>query len=221
MAGKPVVRLVTPANPMDHNKSHDTLEDVLNKLLGSTISYKVYYGMYDPARLETAARKAVADAIDARTSQPPQRAVIVAAGTMTTNIVQQKRAARTDIPIIQAAGGNLPDLPRTNITGFLINVLDTALDNFRRLTGSDPVAVLYDNTPPIPPAASTIYIDVYNALQAEAVRKSTTNPFDSSNSGRPESTRSPNGRESCVLFIWWSQRVDATLYLRRKRWSGC
>jgi hypothetical protein len=132
MAGKPVVRLVTPANPSDHNKSNDTLNDVLNRLLGSKISYHVYYGIYDRGRLETAARKAVSDAISARNESPPQPAVIVAAGTMTTNILQPLTATHLDIPIIQAVGGAEPDVAQRNITGFKINVEATALDN---LTG--------------------------------------------------------------------------------------
>jgi len=32
-ADKPVVRLVTPADPDDKNKSQDTLKDVLDRLL--------------------------------------------------------------------------------------------------------------------------------------------------------------------------------------------
>jgi hypothetical protein len=159
----PVVRLVTPAHPNDDKKSQDAFEDMLNRLHGS-INYKAYYGFYDPGKLTIAARKAVADARGAVAGG--QRAVIVAAGTSATNILQGLTTAPADlkIPIIQAVGGAPPTVVQANLTGFVINARATALAHLAAPALSTPVAVLYDDTPP----ATTLSNIIYAALQAAA-----------------------------------------------------
>jgi hypothetical protein len=142
----PTVCLVTPAQPSDKvHKSLEAFEDELHKNLGWKwlIDFEVYWGSYNLAHLTTAATTAVADANDVVNAG--QRAAIVTAGVVATNIVLGLEPA---IPIIQAVGGAAPTVPsgQTNATGFYINALATAQAQMGKLV-TDPVVVLYDNTP--------------------------------------------------------------------------
>jgi hypothetical protein len=144
----PTVCLVTPARPSDKiHKSLEAFDDELQKHLGWkwSIDFEVYWGNYDVAHLRTVATAAVADANDAVNAG--QRAAIVTAGVIATNIVLGLEAT---IPIIQAVGGAAPTIPagQNNVTGFKINALTTAQSQLGLLT--DPVVVLYDDTPDTP-----------------------------------------------------------------------
>jgi hypothetical protein len=150
---KPLVALVTPAKQSDANKSLDALKDELKNLeLDTKVDFKAYFGAYDQTTLTTAARTAVDEAqsyVDA--GQP---AVIVAAGTMATTILQGM--TRT-IPIIQAAGGGRPTR-QNNVTGFYIDALGTSKSQFGKLSTNRTVTVLFDSTNE--PPSNTVFQDL-------------------------------------------------------------
>jgi hypothetical protein len=160
LMAKPVVRLVTPTDPGDaRHSSLDAFEHELKTVLrwdNTKADYKPYYGRYNQGTLTTVAQTAVDEAqaaIDAG-----ERAVIVAAGTMATTILQGKTPT---IPIIQAAGGRIP-AAQNNVTGFHIDALGVAqyhLDN----VNSQNVTILFDDTND--PSNPSLW--VYNHLQAK------------------------------------------------------
>jgi hypothetical protein len=83
------------------------------------------------------------------------KVVIVTAGLAATSAVLQIAGANA-IPIVQAAGGALPNPTPSNVTGFVLNPIDplhrfrTSEEQLQKLVGKSPnsmrIGVLYDST---------------------------------------------------------------------------
>jgi hypothetical protein len=153
----PKVRVVTPTDP--GTSSITAFEDELFNHFGwqknVSVDYKVYTAVDDYNKLQAKAQDAVNDA--------PQ--VIVAAGSAAAGYLQLQTAGNPTIPIIQAAGGEVPPNPQGNLTGFTINALQIARHHLKKLSAStNTITVLYDPTNPVslriygnltPPAGKT------------------------------------------------------------------
>jgi hypothetical protein len=141
---KPVVCLVTPADPNDQTrKSRDAFEHELGNSGWSrpSIEFHAYYGYYDKKILKAVADKAVKKAEAAMKAGQP--AAIVAAGVVATTILQ---GMTKSVPIIQAVGGSKPSTRAKNVTGFYFDAIQTSKDQLDKLSGNDEVTVLYDST---------------------------------------------------------------------------
>jgi hypothetical protein len=141
---KPIVCLVTPADPNDQtSKSRDAFEHELSNVGWSSpsIEFHAYYGYYDKKLLKAVADKAVKKAEAAIKAGQP--AAIVAAGVVATTILQ---GMTKSVPIIQAVGGSKPSMPAKNVTGFYFDAIQTSKDQLDKLSGNDEVTVLYDST---------------------------------------------------------------------------
>ena len=159
---KPIVCLVTPADPNDQtSKSRDAFEHELSNVGWSSpsIEFHAYYGYYDKKLLKAVADKAVKKAEAAIKAGRP--AAIVAAGVVATTILQ---GMTKSVPIIQAVGGSKPSMPAKNVTGFYFDAIQTSKDQLDKLSGNDEVTVLYDSTNAPSKAA-------WKALQSYAKQK--------------------------------------------------
>jgi hypothetical protein len=141
---KPIVCLVTPADPNDQTrKSRDAFEHELSHFGWSSprFEFHAYYGYYDNKILKAVADKAVKKAEAAMKAGQP--AAIVAAGVMATTILQ---GMTKSVPIIQAVGGSKPGMPPKNVTGFYFDAIQTSKDQLDKLSENNEVTVLYDST---------------------------------------------------------------------------
>ena len=141
---KPIVCLVTPADPNDQTrKSIDAFEHELSHFGWSSprFEFHAYYGYYDNKILKAVADKAVKKAEAAMKAGQP--AAIVAAGVMATTILQ---GMTKSVPIIQAVGGSKPGMPPKNVTGFYFDAIQTSKDQLDKLSENNEVTVLYDST---------------------------------------------------------------------------
>jgi hypothetical protein len=148
---RPIVCLVTPADPNDQSrKSIDAFEHELSVLGWSkpAIEFDVYYGYYDKKTLKVMSNKAVKKAEAAMKAGQP--AAIVAAGVAATTILQRMTKS---VPVIQAVGGSKPTTSAKNITGFYFDAIQTCEDQLDKLSKNAEVTVLYDSTNPPSKAA--------------------------------------------------------------------
>jgi hypothetical protein len=145
----------------------DELEDLEWVWTGGKASLNLNFQFYsaedDKKTLAVEAGNAVTYVQNALQQTPkPTVAVIVTAGLAATSavvasLVQTFGPSPPSIPIIQAAGGALPPpVPNINVTGFVLNPLDslhpfrTCEEQLQRLVSMSPnamyIAVLYDST---------------------------------------------------------------------------
>lgn len=141
---KPIVCLVTPADPNDQTReSRDAFEHELSNFGWSSprFEFHAYYGYYDKKILKAVADKAVKKAEAAMKAGQP--AAIVAAGVVATTILQDMTKS---VPIIQAVGGSKPGVPAKNVTGFYFDAIQTSKDQLDKLSEYNEVTVLYNST---------------------------------------------------------------------------
>jgi hypothetical protein len=157
------VRLVIVGRKKEIHRSIVAFQDELLNNLGwfGSIDFFVHAANNDPANLQSAANKAVADAQAALTAPQAAPAAVVAGGVQATSCLQiaVQNSAGPTVPIIQAVGGAVPPNPQNYVTGFIINALATAEYHLDHVP-SQSVTVLYDDTPGTPS------LDVYNNLFA-------------------------------------------------------
>ena len=185
------VRLVVVGRKKEIHRSIVAFQDELLNNLGwfGSIDFFVHAANNDPANLQSAANKAVADAQAALTAPQAAPAAVVAGGVQATSCLQiaVQNSAGPTVPIIQAVGGAVPPNPQNYVTGFIINALATAEYHLDHVP-SRSVTVLYDDTPGTPS------LDVYNNLYAynqakPAPRTQSDNSPSSSYAARLENTR--------------------------------
>ena len=144
------VRLVIVGRKKEIHRSIVAFQDELLNNLGwfGSIDFFVHAANNDPANLQSAANKAVADAQAALTAPQAAPAAVVAGGVQATSCLQiaVQNSAGPTVPIIQAVGGAVPPNPQNYVTGFIINALATAEYHLDHVP-SQSVTVLYDDTP--------------------------------------------------------------------------
>ena len=109
---------------------------------GKNIDYDVYSASDSNLNLQGWAQQAYQDVQTAINNN--LRAVLVAAGSMAAELLQEKT---TTIPIIQALGGEVPRNRQSNMTGYTKDAEAVARHHLDKLLGAGKaVTVLFDDT---------------------------------------------------------------------------
>ena len=160
------VRLVIVGRKKEIHRSIVAFQDELLNNLGwfGSIDFFVHAANNDPANLQAAANKAVADAQAALTGPQAAPAAVVAGGVQATSCLQTavQNSAGPVVPIIQAVGGAVPPNLQNYVTGFKINALATAEYHLDHVP-SQTVTVLYDDTAGTPSLKNFTDLVTYNA----------------------------------------------------------